>query len=113
MGGAGAVVLAELAVDVCCCRRWGRARAEVNEAFAVGRAVEAQTVADQIDVVEYSPLMDEHTCGACAKIDGEQFPFGSARYYETMPPYRGCHGSRGRADACRCVHPFLFKGRTV
>lgn len=91
----------------------GEARAEVNEAFAVGRAVEAQTVADQIDLVEYSALMDENTCGACADLDGEQFPFGSPRYYETMPPYRGCHGSRGRADACRCVHLFLFKGRTV
>ena len=55
----------------------GEARAEVNEAFAVGRAVEAQTVADQIDLVEYSALMDEHTCGACADLDGEQFPFGS------------------------------------
>jgi hypothetical protein len=48
----------------------GESRAEVNEAFAVGRAVEAQTVADQIDVVEYSALMDENTCGVCADLDG-------------------------------------------
>jgi hypothetical protein len=91
----------------------GEARAEVNEAFAVGRAVEAQTVADQIETVEYSALMDENTCSSCSALDGEQFPFGSARYYETLPPYTGCLGNRGRQDACRCAHLYHFSDATV
>lgn len=91
----------------------GEARAEVNEAFAVGRAVEAASRRDDIDVVQYSALMDTNTCGPCAALDGTRFAFQSEEYYRTLPPYAGCDGNKGRADACRCVHLYLLKDRTV
>lgn len=91
----------------------GEARAQVNEAFGLGRAVEAYSLRDEIDLVEYSALMDTETCDACAALDGERFAWGSDRYYETFPPYQHCEGAKGRTNACRCVHLFLFQGRTV
>ena len=91
----------------------GEARAQVNEAFGLGRAVEAYALQDEIELVEYSALMDTQTCEACAALDGERFAWGSDRYYETFPPYQHCEGAKGRTNACRCVHLFLFKGRTV
>lgn len=91
----------------------GEARAEVNEAFAIGRALEAAAQKDDIQVVQYSALMDTNTCGPCAALDGTQFAFQSEEYYRTLPPFTGCDGNKGRPDACRCVHLYLFKGRTV
>ena len=91
----------------------GEARAEVNEAFAIGRAGEAAARKDDIETVQYSALLDQGTCVPCAALDGAQFAFQSAEYYRTLPPYSGCEGNRGRPDACRCVHLYLFRGRTV
>lgn len=91
----------------------GEARAEVNEAFAIGRAGQAAARKDGIETVQYSSLMDTNTCAPCAALDGTQFPFQSDEYYRTLPPFSGCDGNKGRPDACRCVHLYLFKGRTV
>lgn len=85
------------------------AKGEVNEGFALGRATEAGTRETEIEVVEYSCLLDASSCTPCADIDGEQFAYGSDRYYATMPPYKDCDGNKGSPDACRCVHLYLFK----
>jgi hypothetical protein len=91
----------------------GVARAEVNEAFGLGRAVEARVQADEIEKCVYSALLDVNTCGPCAALDGEETTFGSERYYELLPPYKGCEGNKGGGDACRCMWLFLMKERTI
>jgi hypothetical protein len=85
------------------------ARAEVNEAFSLGRATEAAAQKASIEKVVYSALLDQDCCDPCTTLDGEEMTFESARYFETMPPYVGCDGNKGRADACRCVHLFIGK----
>lgn len=82
------------------------AKAEVNEAFAFGRAAEASTRKDDIEIVIYSCLLDAASCGKCEDLDGEEMALGSDRYFETMPPYHDCDGR----DLCRCVHLFKFQG---
>lgn len=89
------------------------AAAEIHEAFAIGRAVEATAQIDQIGKVIYSSLLDANTCQPCEDLDGEEMEYGSARYYETMPPYQKCEGNKGAPDACRCVHLFMFDDSEV
>lgn len=87
------------------------AKGKVNEAFSLGRAAEASALSDEIDLVEYSALLDSNTCVNCQALDGQQFAYDSPKYHETLPPYQFCEGNKGQADACRCVHLFLYKGR--
>lgn len=87
------------------------AKGEVHEGFALGRAAEAAKHASEIETVEYSCLLDASSCSPCALLDGMTFAYGSAQYFETMPPYKDCDGNKGTPDACRCVHLFLWKGK--
>lgn len=79
------------------------AKSEVNEGFSIGRQAEAKAQQDEIDHCEYSCLLDQNSCEACAQVDGEIFPFESKRYFEVLPPYKECEGNKGQPDACRCV----------
>lgn len=85
------------------------ATGEINEAFGLGRATEASARSDEIQDVLYSALMDVNTCDPCAALDGEVMAYDSPRYWQTMPPYSGCEGNKGKPDACRCVHLFRYK----
>lgn len=85
------------------------AKGENNEAFSIGRATEATKLADQIEEVEYSCLLDANSCDNCAEEDGKTFAFGSDEYNRTLPPFKDCDGNKGRPDACRCVHLFRLK----
>ncbi len=82
------------------------AAGEVNEAFGLGRAREADTLKGHIETAEYSAVMDTATCQPCSDLDGQVFEIDSPDYDAAMPPNRDCLGG----DGCRCV--FLFLGPT-
>ncbi len=97
------------------------ARAEVNESFALGRALEVNQLFGQqrtetsarlslatpelppgryIDYVVHSAVMDQNTCDRCAELDGTVFEYGSPEQVAAEPPYAECLGR----EYCRCVH---------
>jgi hypothetical protein len=91
----------------------GTAKAEVNEAFGLGRKVEAEIQADDIEKVVWSCLLDVHSCEPCVARDGLETEYGSDEYVNNPVPWQGCEGNKGGGDACRCMWLFLLKGRTV
>jgi hypothetical protein len=76
------------------------AASEVNEAFGIGRDLEAAAHADVIESVEYSAVLDGNTCDACAELDGTQY---ASEDDAPDVPNPDCEGR----DACRCVLLFL------
>jgi hypothetical protein len=101
------------------------ARAEVNESFALGRALEVNQLFGQqrtetsarlslatpelppgryIDYVVHSAVMDQNTCDRCAELDGTVFEYGSPEQVAAEPPYAECLGR----EYCRCVHIFVL-----
>lgn len=84
------------------------AQTSVAEALNLGRQEQAQAMADEIERVEYSALLDENTCGACAALDGTEYAFPSAEWDAVNPPYKDCEGQ----DRCRCVGIFIFSVET-
>lgn len=82
------------------------ARAEVNEAFGLGRATEASAHKDDIAGCVYSAILDANTCEECEAADGEEFAYGSEEYFDLLPPNKDCEGR----DACRCVILYLYEG---
>jgi hypothetical protein len=78
---------------------------EVNEAFGLGRAQEAEALSDQIEEATYSAILDVNTCDACAELDGDTFQTDSAEYEANMPPNVNCDGR----DSCRCVYLYTAK----
>lgn len=103
---------------------WGlktAARGVLNRAFVMGRHAEMQAlkirrtlapgeirladgedvddVADLVDYVVQSAILDKGTCGPCEGADGMVFEFGSAEQQEYEPPYYDCDGT----DNCRCI----------
>lgn len=84
------------------------AMTSVAEALNLGRQEQAQEMAEQVDHVYYSALLDENTCGACEELDGTEYDFPSAEWDEVNPPFKGCEGQ----DRCRCVGVFVFKAET-
>lgn len=76
-----------------------------TEAIAMGRQHEAEIYRDEVKVVEYSALLDDATCDACRKADGQKLKMGTAKYAELQPPNRDCRG-RGR---CRCVYVYILE----
>lgn len=91
----------------------GVARAEVNEAFGLGRGVEAQVQSDEIEKAVWSCLLDVAACDPCVQRDGIEATLDSEEYTAHPVPYAGCEGNKGGGDACRCQWLFLLKGRTV
>ncbi len=86
----------------------GLARAageEVNEAFGLGRTVEAAAHADEIERCTYSCVLDAHSCFQCIGLDGREFTLGTDEYFAHMPPYVACEGR----DSCRCVYLYTLK----
>jgi len=81
------------------------AMTSVAEALNLGRQEQAQEMADQIDHVDFSALLDEGTCGPCETLDGTTYDFPSAEWDEVNPPYKACEGQ----DRCRCIGVFVFK----
>ena len=76
----------------------------VTESFNLGRDFTFHEVKDQIATMEYSAILDQNTCEACASADGEQMQLDSDEYLDLLPPLRSsrfgpCEGM-GR---CRCI----------
>jgi hypothetical protein len=81
-------------------------RAEVHEAFGLGRVAEASQRQNEIAYCVQSALLDNATCGECNDVDGQTFAFGSDTQIAYQPPYVNC---RGR-DNCRCVQLYVYAG---
>lgn len=79
-------------------------KAKANEAYALGRAREAEARSDIIDRVVQSALLDGNTCRPCAAVDGREFDYGSREQREHAPPYVRCAGK----ESCRCAQLYLF-----
>jgi len=84
------------------------ARYSVAEAFNFGRRIEAEKEKDDIDRVQYSAIMDAHTCSSCASLDGQEWDYDdpwTAKYASGNPD---CEGR----ELCRCVLVFIAKAET-
>jgi hypothetical protein len=78
---------------------------EVNEAFGVGRDLEARAQQElgNTEKALYSAILDANTCPSCYELDGQEFLVGSDEYELNAPPNRNCDGR----DSCRCVYMFF------
>lgn len=77
----------------------------VTEALNLGRDNVAQSMAEEIDHVVYSALLDSGTCSPCGDIDGDTFQLGSDEALAKAVPYVSCLG----AGRCRCVHVYVLE----
>jgi len=84
------------------------AQFSINEAFNFGRGVEADTAKDEIDRVQYSALMDAHTCEKCEPLDGQEWSYDDPRTAKYMSGNPDCLGG----PKCRCVEVFISKEET-
>ena len=85
----------------------GPARAEINEAFGLGRANEAAQHRAIVDRVIQSALLDRTTCAECEAVDGREMVYGSPEQVRLTPPYVNCQGR----ENCRCVQLLIIKDR--
>lgn len=92
---------------------YGTAKAEINEAFGLGRGVEAKVQSDEIEKAVWSCLLDVASCPPCVARDGIEATIDSEEYRMNPVPYKDCDGNKGGGDACRCCWIFLMKARTV
>lgn len=78
---------------------------EINEAFGIGRDLEARALqGDGVSsTARYSAILDANTCEHCADLDGQEFAVGSEEYELHTPPNRNCEGR----DSCRCVYMYF------
>lgn len=72
-----------------------------SEALNIGREAAAQANRDRVKSVEYSAVLDDHTCDPCGALDGTTYEMGDARIQAVAPPYKGCSGFGN--PRCRCV----------
>lgn len=61
-------------------------REATNEAFALGRNVEAQARAADIGEAVRSEILDDNTCEPCSSLDGTVVQMNSPDYFRLMPP---------------------------
>lgn len=74
-------------------------REATHEAFALGRNLEAQRQAAQIDSVVRSAILDKNTCTPCIDRDGNVYELNTPAYFDDMPPNH-CEGG----EQCRCLY---------
>lgn len=78
-------------------------RGLANRVINIGRGDEARSRSSQWERVEYSALLDQNVCPACAAEDGQE----AASEDELTPtPNPECEGG----DWCRCFHVFVAEG---
>jgi len=76
----------------------------VSEAFNFGRSAEAEKHKDTIKKVQYSAILDDDTCAACDRMDGEEWDYDdpdTAKYARGNPDCLG--GNR-----CRCLLVYIY-----
>lgn len=71
-------------------------REATNEAFNLGRNVEAQARQASIGTVVRTEILDDNTCPPCRALDGFTTTLNGPGYFENMPP-NGCDGG----EQCR------------
>lgn len=79
-------------------------RAAISSGFNLGRNLEAQRRAEDIEQVVRSEILDTETCAPCQALDGQIFVFNSPEYFEFMPPTK-CNGR----DFCRGFYIYDLK----
>jgi len=85
------------------------ARVLISEAVNLGRNKQAELVADDIQYVEYSAILDGNVCTNCKDLDGDRYEVGSREYYADMPPNRQCLSTLSGSNRCRCIYVYVFK----
>jgi len=75
-----------------------------NSGMQQGRGEAIEALKEEWDYLEYSALLDQNTCEACAEADGK-----TANAYEDLPstPNEDCAG----ADRCRCFIVAVYDQR--
>uniref|UniRef100_A0A6M3J156 Portal protein n=1 Tax=viral metagenome TaxID=1070528 RepID=A0A6M3J156_9ZZZZ len=81
----------------------------VSEALGLGRDAAAQAAADEIGSAYYSTILDRNICDVCIQSDGEEVALASERYYELMPPNKGCESIASGSNRCRCLLVYIFE----
>lgn len=79
------------------------ANASVNKAYGLGREIQAQKMASDIEICIYSAVLDDGTCENCAPKDGQEHELGDPDYQTPNPECRG-------GDKCRCINICKIKG---
>jgi hypothetical protein len=77
----------------------------IPEGFGFGRSSQAKDMADEIGRVQYSALLDQNTCEACSKEDGDEWDYEDPKTDEFAAGNRQCEG-RGR---CRCLLVYISR----
>jgi hypothetical protein len=78
------------------------ARFTVLEAYGMGRNVQAEVQAKDIQFSYYSAIMDENLCEVCAKLDQTVHEFGDPEFTTPNPDCLG-------GNQCRCVNVYVRK----
>lgn len=78
----------------------------ITEAFALGRKIEADEFADDIQRVQYSALLDENTCNICEDLDGTVGRLDDRRLQTPNPD---CVGEK-YGNTCRCILVYEIRG---
>ncbi|MDD5501562.1 MAG: hypothetical protein PHH57_07810, partial [Candidatus Omnitrophica bacterium] len=76
-----------------------------SEAFNFGRSVAAATMADDIEWVQYSAILDGNQCEICEPLDGQEWPYSDPRTEKYASGNPDCLGG-GR---CRCVLIYIYR----
>lgn len=84
------------------------ARYSVAEAFNFGRSIEAEKEKEEIGRVQYSAIMDAHTCSSCGPLDGQEWDYDDPRTGKYASGNPECEGR----ELCRCVLIFIAKAET-
>jgi hypothetical protein len=79
------------------------ASASVNKAYGLGRNVQANKMAKDIDTCVYSAALDANTCSECEPKDGQTHELGDPEFQTPNPECLG-------GDKCRCVTICKVKG---
>lgn len=78
----------------------------VVEAFGLGRRLQAEDSADQIESMTYSALMDANVCDVCEALDGQEGPVDDP---ELQTPNPNCLGEL-HGNTCRCLNTYQING---
>lgn len=71
----------------------------ISQAFNYGRRVQSKLFSKLIKRVQYSALLDENTCHACAAMDGEEWDFDDI----LTDKYAGGNPDCDGGPRCRCL----------
>lgn len=74
----------------------------ITRVYTNGRVEQGQAMADQIESVFYTAIMDTNTCGPCFAMDGAELEMET---YGSQIPNPNCEGD----DRCRCEPVFIVR----